>query len=134
MLTKQTIDEQIEAATANNDDELIRRLCLLELLQADDENVGADDISVSSYDEKTFVVGSSEYLVCTEAEADELWEQSLDNYLEECVYPELPESMVNYFDDKAWKRDARFDGRGHCISSYDGSEYDAREFVVFRMN
>jgi hypothetical protein len=60
--------------------------------------------------------------------------------LEECVYPELPDNMRGYFDDTAWKRDARMDGRGHAISRYDGNENDAvdpvtkESFVVFRMN
>lgn len=72
---------------------------------------------VEDYDEN-----NNDYLVCTDEEADELWEESLNNYLEECIYPELPSNMQNYFDDEAWKRDARYDGRGHSLSMYDGHE------------
>jgi hypothetical protein len=82
--------------------------------------------------------GNAEYAVGTDAEADEAWEASLESYLEECVYPELPETMKNYFDDEAWKRDARFDGRGHSLSSYDGNENEAEAdgetFYIFRIN
>lgn len=77
---------------------------------------------------------SGEFAIGTEEEADEAWDQSLDSYLEECVYPELPESMVNYFDDEAWKRDARYDGRGHSLSSYDGEELSIANLIAFRIN
>ena len=65
-----------------------------------------------------------EYYVLTDEEADEKWDEELDYYLEECVYPELPEHLRGYFDDEAWKEDAKTDGRGHAISRYDGNEYE----------
>jgi hypothetical protein len=90
-----------------------------------------DALTILSY-------GSAEYAVGTDSEADEAWEASLDSYLEECIYPELPESMKNYFNDEAWKRDARFDGRGHSLSSYDGheneAEVDGETYYIFRLN
>ena len=64
------------------------------------------------------------YMILTDDEADEKWEESLDSYLDECVYPELPETTKRYFDDEAWKRDARYDGRGHSLSTYDGNEIE----------
>lgn len=100
-------------------DELPRREALGKHLDAD-----ILDIEVSRYDDNVLEYGGSDYLVVTDDEADELWEQYLDSYLEECVYPELPENMQNYFDDDAWKRDARMDGRGHSLNRYDGCEYD----------
>ena len=39
-----------------------------------------------------------EYLVLTDDEADEMWDEQLDSYLDECVLPELPEMARNYFD------------------------------------
>jgi len=79
---------------------------------------------------------SGEFAIGTDMEADEAWEDNLDNYLEECVYPELPESMVNYFDDESWKRDAKYDGRGHSLSSYDGDEveFTSCDLYAFRLN
>lgn len=95
-------------------------------LEALGKHLDADilDIDVSRYGDNVFEYGGADYLVVTDDEADELWEQELENYLEECVYPELPENMRNYFDDDAWKRDARMDGRRHSLNRYDGCEYD----------
>lgn len=97
-----------------------------------------EEITVSTYDDCIFEYGSQEYMVCTEDEANEKWEESLDNYLEECVYPDLPENMKNYFDDEAWKRDAKCDGRGHSLSSYDGCENEininGEWFFIYRIN
>lgn len=97
-----------------------------------------DDLEVSSYDDQIIENGGEEYLVVTDDEADELWEQSLDNYLEECIYPELPDSMKGYFDDNAWKRDARYDGRAHSLSTYDGDEnevtLEVETFYIYRTN
>lgn len=84
--------------------------------------VDAEELNVSSYDDNVIEYGSEEYLVVTDDEADELWEQDLDNYLEECIYPELPDNMRNYFDEDKWKNDARYDGRAHSLSRYDGNE------------
>ncbi len=79
---------------------------------------------------------SGEYAIGTDVECDDAWDESLDSYLEECVYPELPENMVNYFDDDAWKRDAMYDGRGHSLSSYDGDEVELEtcDLYAFRLN
>ena len=86
------------------------------------------------YDMVVISTDSGEYAIGTEDEADDAWEQSLDNYLDEVIYPELPESVVDYFDDESWKRDARFYGRGHSLGSYDGNELDIADLVAFRIN
>ena len=62
-----------------------------------------------------------EYMVLTDYEADQAWEEELDHYIDDCM--EIPESIERYFDREAWKRDARMDGRGHVLSSYDGQEH-----------
>lgn len=67
---------------------------------------------------------NEDYYVLTDSEADDMEDDSLDNYINECIMPEIPEHLQNYFDEVAWKRDARMDGRGHIISSYDGAEYE----------
>lgn len=80
------------------------------------------EIKASSYDGNIFEHFGAEYLVVTDDEADNLWEESLDSYLEDCVYPELTGNLCKYFDEEAWKSDARYDGRGHSLSPYDGEE------------
>lgn len=90
---------------------------------------------VEEYDENNY---NNDYLVLTDDEANEKWEEALDSYLEECVYPELPSNMQNYFDDEAWKRDARYDGRGHSLSMYDGHENEETvndtTYYIYRQN
>jgi len=66
--------------------------------------------------------------VLTDDEADSMENEYLDRFFEDCVEPEIPESIRYYFDVEAWKRDARMDGRGHCLSPWDGNEYDV-EFL-----
>ena len=79
-----------------------------------------------------------EYEVLTDNEADDRWEEELDNYIEECIMPELPEHLQNYFDEDAWKSDAKYDGRGHSISRYDGNEYEetvnGTTYYIYRQN
>ena len=97
-----------------------------------------DEFTVSSYDENIIEYAGGEYLVVDESTANDLWEAELDNYLEECVYPELSGNLAQYFDDEKWKRDARIDGRGHSLAGYDGNEsnvkVDGTEFCIFRIN
>ena len=85
-----------------------------------------DEFQVSPYDDNRVEYGSQEYLVCTDSEAYDLWEESLDSYLEECVYPELQGNLKYYFDDEKWKKDAKMDGRGHSLSGYDGNENEEK--------
>ena len=98
-----------------------------------------DSIREVSYSDNTFEYGSEEYEVLTDFEADGRMEEELDNYLEECIYPEIQnETLRNYFDEEAWKSDARLDGRGHIISRYDGCENEEKVndtwYYIFRQN
>jgi len=94
-----------------------------------------EEITVSSYDDNLLEYGRQEYLVLTDSEADERWEESLDSYIDDCIIPELPGFAAQYFDEEKWKRDARFDGRGHCLSGYDGQEYEAAHgLFIYRIN
>jgi hypothetical protein len=93
------------------------------------------------YDEGyTYETTGGEFAVMTEDEADRAWDNALDSYLDECVLGELSGPLAQYFDRDAWKRDARHDGRGHSLSSYNGDEHDATDpetgdsFVIFRIN
>ena len=83
-----------------------------------------DEIQQSTYDENLFEYGSEEYLVVTDEEADELWDEDLENYIDDCILHELPENYRQYFDREAWKSDAKYDGRGHSLNRYDGNEYE----------
>lgn len=88
-----------------------------------------------------FSLGNQEYAVGTDEEADEAWEQELDNYIEECIQPEIDKldigSLSAYvkFDDEMWKHDAKMDGRGHAIARYDGDEIELDgDFYAFRLS
>lgn len=68
------------------------------------------------------------YLVLTDDEANEMWDESLDSYIEECVLPEIPRHYRSYFDCDAFKDDCRHDGRGHSLATYDGCENEETVF------
>jgi hypothetical protein len=80
--------------------------------------------------------GSAEYAIGTDAEADDAWDQSLDSYIDDCgLLDSVPENLRRYFDRDAWKSDARYDGRGHSLASYDGDEMELSDgFYAFRIN
>ena len=129
------LDALIAKAREECDEDELRRLCLFQLLRVDNqERVILCEVSPSTWDGTRFDVGRAEYLVLDEDEANDAWDESLDNYLDECVLCELDGIAETYFDREAWKRDARHDGRGHSLSSYDGCEMDAQEYCVFRIN
>ena len=97
-----------------------------------------DDITEANYGNYTYEYGREEYFVVTDDEADELWEEYLDNYIEEVILPEINKHYRNYFDNESWKKDARMDGRGHSLSSYDGYEYseeiNGETYYIYRIN
>lgn len=105
------------------------------------EELGEDpaDITEESHDcygLKVLSHGRAEYAIGTDSEADEAWDQALDSYLDDCgVLDSIPENLRRYFDCDAWKSDARHDGRGHALASYDGDEMELQDgYVAFRIN
>ena len=92
------------------------------------------DAEPTSYDDCIFEAAGGEYMVLTESERDARWDECLENYLDECVEG----GDGPYFNREAWKRDARFDGAGHALSHYDGSEYEysgfGEWFYIYRTN
>ena len=76
------------------------------------------------YDECVYEMEGFEVLVVTESERDERWNESLESYIDDCILPELPEMAQRYFDYEKWKRDARYDGAGHCLAHYDHVEHE----------
>lgn len=102
------------------------------------------DVEPSEIDEErhtcygltVYSVGRAEYAVGTDEEADEAWDQALDSYLDDCgILDSIPENLRQYFDRDAWKSDAKHDGRGHALASYDGDEIELDgDLVAFRIN
>jgi hypothetical protein len=101
---------------SNDDPDEIYAICLLFELTANE----IEDIAIEG--NNRICVQGVDYLFGTDDEMDEQWEIELDNYLQEIIYPELSGHLQNYFDDEAWKRDAKYDGRAHSLNRYDGGE------------
>ncbi len=128
-----------------------------------DKFLGEDesDISESSYDDSLFEVGSREYLVLTDDEAD----RRAADYIKDSLwafnssflssYCDLPEEMFKAIQDKCEsgndavlqcveraegglegfiKEAISADGRGHFMSSYDGEENEQGDFYIYRVN
>lgn len=100
--------------------------CLTEIencydtLDSDDRAYFIDQFDPES-DDQIVAVAGMEFWIMDDTAADSAWDESLENYLDECVAG----ADGPYFDREAWKRDARFDGRGHCLNGYDGNEIEA---------
>jgi hypothetical protein len=88
------------------------------------------------YEMTIYETPEGDYAVGTDEEADESWGQSLDSYIDDCIIPEIKdENLKQYFDFEKWKRDARYDGRGHSLSSYDGEEMELENgLYAYRIN
>lgn len=88
--------------------------------------------------DKMLTYDGEEYLVVTDEEADDLWEDELDYYIDELILPELHKNYRNYFDRESWKSDARYDGRAHCLNRYDGGEdvetVNETDYYIYRQN
>lgn len=99
-------------------------------------NCGPEEIDETRYG--SWEYGKREYLVLTDDEADEKWDEELDRYIEDCL--DIPENLRFYFDDEKWKSDAKMDGRGHALSGYDGNENEVTDelsgdvYYIYRTN
>lgn len=93
------------------------------------------DAEPATYDDCAITANGEEWLVLTEDEKEDRWDDCLEYYLDGgCV--EGADSP--YFNREAWKRDARMDGSGHALSSYDGCEYEYNAagewYYLYRQN
>jgi hypothetical protein len=97
------------------------------------ENIEEEEYT--HYDIKVYSFEGREYAVGTDEECDYAWRRSLEEYLQECIYPKLPENVVNYFDDEKWIQDAEHDGRDHSLATYDGEEIELdNNLYAYRIN
>ena len=72
-----------------------------------------------------FACGNEEYSVMDEDEAEELFKEMLDNYIDDCVLSQIPDHLRFYFDRDAFVRDVELgDGRGPTMATYDGHEHE----------
>jgi len=79
----------------------------------------ADIGSIEEEGENRYTVNGEEYLVLTDDEAETAWDESMDQYIDECVLGEIPQQFRYYFDYEKFKHDASFDGRGHSLATWD---------------
>lgn len=119
-----------------DEEEMLEKICEINHLDNNSEDAEKilalaiqEEITVGELDNITgngtsFSFGGREWIVATDAEADQLQDEDFDNYIEDCVLPELQGNLKNYFDEEAWKRDARIYGRGNSLSHYDGHEQE----------
>ena len=109
-----------------------RRICTPGYILSEEEG----DNLIEALDQAKKYIDDWDYLSLTDKEADEAEDERLESYIDECILSEIPEPYRSYFDSTSWKRDARMDGRGHIISSYDGDEheqvYNGTTYFIYR--
>lgn len=99
-------------------------------------DLSTNDLQDIEIKDTRVTVQGTDYLAGDDDEMDAEWEDSLDNYLDECVLPEAQGDLARYFDREAWKKDARMDGRAHSLNHYDGGEesntVNGTEYFIYR--
>ena len=83
-----------------------------ELVETGDEHYG---LPVFDYDGEQFAVGTGD-------EANDAKREAVQEYIDECVLPEIPKQYRQYFDDSAFTNDCTNDELVGLIGSYDGCE------------
>ncbi len=98
------------------------------------------EVSAAKYGDNTYDADGGEYLVLSESERESVAAERLESYIDECLLEGVADTIAQYFDRAAWKRDALLsDGYGHTISSYDGEEHeicteDGSSLYIYRTN
>ena len=105
----------------------LKKLALAQHLYIGVKCVG-DGTEFSNWGDCAFKAEGEEYLVLTDDEAHDMSEEGFDKYLEEHL--KIPDSLKRYFDEDAWKTDARLRGRGEALALYDELEYE--EIVEYK--
>lgn len=129
--------EALRLLTADYGVDLNEQSVLEQLAEQEDEDkelalaVFLNSTDVEHVYRDTYRGDGGEYLVLTDEEAEDALEEYLDQLLDE---PGLVEGAGSpYFDHERWKRDAKIDGRGHFLASYDGNEEEQGDFFIYRI-
>lgn len=102
-----------------------------------------EEVEVDNYNGCCFNYDDCEYLILTDEEAEEEEKRCLENYLEECLLPELPDWCHKYFDKEEWFADNKGWDRPSWIATYDGEEIEVSVkseegnsiyFYIYRIN
>ena len=81
-------------------------------------------IEESSYNDNIFSAEGSDWLVVDDDEADEMLEEDLENYVDDCILPEIDTMWHEYFNKEKWVQDTMaLDERGSSLNRYDGIEH-----------
>jgi hypothetical protein len=103
------------------DDDADKLCCIGLAWSRDDGNkIGPSDCAYER--DNTISIGGSEYLILSDDDADAAFDDYLEQMLDEPGM--VPGADGSYFDRAAWKRDAKMDGRGSSLASYDGHEHE----------
>jgi antirestriction protein len=82
--------------------------------------------------------GNEEYVVVQETLMDGLFKEYMEEYIDECVIGDIPESLRGYFDYEAYIDDWENDDGYSVMASYDGYIDDidilGDQYYVFRIN
>ena len=92
-----------------------------------------EEMSDASLDGTNLEIMGNEYLFGTDDEMDELYDDYLDSYIDDCLG--IPKDIRLYFDDERWKEDAKHGGdRPSALASYDGNELSHGDYYFYRTN
>ncbi len=92
--------------------------------------------AIADYDHYGLTVLDAEsglFAIGSDEEADDAWVRGMESYFDECVLPEVPDHLQSYIDEDKWMDDAKMDGRGHVLSTYDGTETQIEDLVLFHI-
>lgn len=98
-----------------------------------------EDINELDIDTDTVHINGEDIYVLTDSEADDLADEMLDSYIDECILDQIPERYRYYFDSEKFKEDIiNYDGRAQQLSAYDGNEYEydinGTDYYIYRWN
>lgn len=111
-------------ATRNDRDRIrIKALILHKNEQGD--RILYRDIDIERYSQgMVLTVDGETWTVVDDYEADQMWDEVVEKYIDETILPQIPERYRQYFDHEEFKKDMAHDGRGNSISLYDGEEHE----------
>ena len=131
------IDEQdIEKIVMDLGSEWPRIVALASQLRVEYEE--CLDFEVSNYESTGIEACGETWEVYDGEEMETAWDESLQNYVDDVILPEIPEHYHDFFNKEGWKDHAKSDGVGHCLNFYDGHHHEIEvyntTYHLFRQN
>lgn len=81
-----------------------------------------------------FNIDGGEYRIINDYIIDQVFEEYMDNYIDENIINQIPQNLQYYFDSEMFINDTKIEHGYSVLATYDNNWYEVNNWYIFRTN